>query len=262
MSIQARPVLSGVAILLFGVWLGRVTAPAPPSAPAQSVLEGNGQEKAAPLATPSVASLADREEEPEDTSGSDAWATDPRLGMARRLAEWGGDPSEVLEVVIDSMSDRELRLALTSLTNFSEEQLDGVRDMREFTRRVAEVAVDNIYNSAASVSESAVEVQFSREVDERNAPVAPQERFSVDGRIYATFPMDEYGEDEVFVKWYRADDPEILLFDQYKIQSDADYSFVWLEQEGGWAEGEYVTEFYSTRDEQMKQIARGAFQIK
>ena len=149
-------------------------------------------------------SRAARGEEPEAASGLDALASDPRLEMARRLAEWGGDPSQALEVVIDSMSDREMRLALTSLTNFTEEQLDGVRDMRKFTQRVAEVAVDSIYNRAAVAPESALEVQFSREVDDRNAPEPPQERFSVDGRIYAVFPSDEYGEDEVFVKWYRA----------------------------------------------------------
>ena len=62
----------------------------------------------------------------------------------------------------------------------------------------------------------------------------------------------------MFVKWYKADDPKILLFDQYKIQRGADYSFVWLEQESGWTEGEYVVEFYSA-DEQLKQVASGSY---
>jgi hypothetical protein len=72
--------------------------------------------------------------------------------------------------------------------------------------------------------------------------------------------MDAYRENEVFVKWYRIDEPEILLFDQYAIRRDAEFSYVWLEQENGWAEGEYAVEFYSA-DEALKKIASGRYSV-
>ena len=100
------------------------------------------------------------------------------------------------------------------------------------------------------------EVEFSRTL----GPYDAAGSFSGDGRIYATFPMEGYRGDEVFVKWYRSDDPEILLFDRYLIQREADYNYVWLDNETGWREGEYRVEFYSA-DEAMEKIAVGRYDI-
>jgi hypothetical protein len=258
---QIKNLLSALGILLFGVWLGRMTAPAPTSLPIVNELKREMPAKQA-RTTQSSLDVAEKDEEGgEETSPLEALISDPRLKMAQTLAEWGGDPTEALGLVIDSMSDRELRLALTSLTNFNDKQLDAVRDMRGFSRRVAEVASDNIYSAGAPPSDSAAEVEFSRGVDDRNAPVSPQDSFGVDGRIYAVFPMDEYGESEVFVKWYRSDNPEILLFDQYQIQRDAEFSYVWLDQEKGWNEGDYVVEFYSA-DSEMRQLGFGGYRVQ
>ena len=123
-------ITSALVILVFGFWLGRVTAVAPPVSLPSSVLENEKPEPGAVPAEPSISdSPADQNAERAVAQLPDAWESDPRLDLARKLAEWGGDPGETLEVIIDSMSDRELRVALTSLTNFNEEHLDGVRDI-------------------------------------------------------------------------------------------------------------------------------------
>jgi len=259
MSVRARSVASALFILLVGFWLGRLSAPAA-SPPEGAQVGGPGRDglPAPPNVSPPT---APENETVEIAHSPDAWASDPRAALARRMLEWGGDPAQTLEVVIDSMSDRELRIALASLTNFSEEQLDRVRDLRSFARRVAEVAVDSLYDPGAPLGGAPLaEVQFSRAIGAANAPELPQDRFSNEGRIYAVFPMDAYREEEVFVKWFRTDDPEILLFDQYPIQRDADFSYVWLDRENGWAEGEYAVEFYSA-DETLRQIAEGRYVV-
>ena len=265
MSIRVRSNVGSIAssfiILLIGVWMGRLTAPIPPSSSLLSVAENAGPGKNALLADTDIPDPRfDQGAQHAAAHGLEALESDPRAELAQKLVMWRGDPAKVLKVVVDSMSDREQRIALTSLTNFSEEQLDGVRDMGRFTRRVAEVAVDSLYDRAAFDLEPVGDVQFSRAVDADSAPERAQERFSSDGRIYAVFPMDAYRENEVFVKWYRIDEPEILLFDQYAIRRDAEFSYVWLEQENGWAEGEYAVEFYSA-DEALKKIASGRYSV-
>ncbi|NQZ99508.1 MAG: hypothetical protein HRU01_23620 [Myxococcales bacterium] len=182
----------------------------------------------------------------------------PRAELVRALAEWGGDPAEILGVVIDAMSDRELRSSLTSLTSLTEGDLDEIRDLRAFTRRVTEVALDSVIGFGAPETASLAHVQFSQSVNPQNIAELAQERFASDGKIYAVFPMEEYRDDDVFVKWYRTDDPEILLFDRYPIQREADYNYVWLDKESGWPEGEYSVDFYSG-DDAMKKIAAGRY---
>jgi hypothetical protein len=164
----------------------------------------------------------------------------------------------VVGVVIDSMSTRELRSALTSLTKLTEEDLDEIRDLPAFARRVSEIAMDGVVRYGAPEGAGLADVQFS--VDPHNVAELAQDRFSGEERIYAVFPMEEYRGDDVFVKWYRSDDPEILLFDRYPILREADSNYVWLDKQHGWPEGEYRVELYSA-DEAMKKVATGRYVV-
>ena len=255
-------------VLLFGVWVGRATVPSSP--PFFDVASGPNPPRIASRTStrdattppkPVVAENgAERGEwiEEEEEQAVDWWSA--RAELVRTLAEWGGDPAGIMEVVIDAMSDGELRSSLTSLTSLTEEDLDEIRDLRAFTRRVTEVAMDGVVSVGAPEKTRLADVQFSQSVDTENIAELAQTRFAGDEKIYAIFPMEEYREDDVFVKWYRSDDPEILLFDRYPIQREADYNYVWLEKENGWSEGEYKVEFYSGDDE-MKKIAVGRYVV-
>ena len=250
---------------MIGIWVGRVTAPSSsrlldvesPGLPTTASLSSTQEA----LSTPSVATnkraAGEGWVEPVQEEYQ-AW-DDIRKQLVRKLSEWRGDPTEVVGVAIDAMSDRELRSALTSLTNLTEDNLDEVRDLRGFAQRLAAVAMNGVVSRETPEAPNRLaDVQFSRSVDVDNAAELPQEYFAGDERIYAVFPMEEYREDEVFVKWYRSDDPEILLFDRYQIQQESGKNYVWLENENGWPEGEYTVEFYSS-DETMEKVAAGRY---
>jgi hypothetical protein len=219
------------------------------SIPSESLVTGDAAGDAASSAVEEL--LADE---------SNAWEDDGQLDLIRRLAQWGGDPTEVVEVVIQAMSHRELRSALTSLTDLTDEDLDEIRDLHTFARRISEVAMDGIMSSGGPEDITMAGVEFSRSVDELNTSGQREDRFATDERIYAVFPSEEYRGGEIFVKWYRADDPKILLFERMPIQEGSESNYVWLEPDGEWPEGEYKVEFYSA-DEEMAKVAVGRYQI-
>jgi hypothetical protein len=80
-------------------------------------------------------------------------------------------------------------------------------------------------------------------------------------RVYAVFPSEGYPLDEVVVKWYRTDNPEILLLGRYPIVRGDAQSFVWLERRHGWPAGAYGVEFY-TSDDRLEKFASGQYVVQ
>lgn len=189
---------------------------------------------------------------------AERWAGYDSDDIVDRLAAWSGDPSEVVDVIIESMSERELRSAITSLTGLTEDDLVEMRDLRAFTRRAAEVAMDNVIRFDDAPQEPLPAVEFSHNPNDMERFTT--NRFVGDERIFAVFPSTPSTQDEVFVKWYRSDKAEILLFDRYPIQRESDRNFVWIENNEGWPAGEYAVEIYSA-DEAMSPLASGRYVV-
>ena len=193
----------------------------------------------------------------EDSKGR--WTTESRKDLVDELAKWSGDPAEIVDVVIDAMSDRELRSVITSLTGLTESDVEDVHDLRAFARRASSVAMDNIVRfDEDAATESLPPIDFSH--DPSNMIEFTTDRFVGDERIFAVFQSDSYSQDEVFVKWYRSDKPQILLYDRYPIQRETDQNYVWLENKEGWPKGEYTVEFY-TADGAMARVAEGQYTV-
>ena len=265
----------GASLLLAlaaGVGVGRGTAPASsptidssPVPASQASVPVDGAALARDTGRGDVLSTADEAARAAEAVRDRAdvlrdWESDPRADVVRALAEWGGDPSEVVGVMIDAMSDDELRSTLMSLTRLSESDLDEVRDLRAFSRRVSEIAIDGVLSESPPEDAGVTDVRFAQDFDPQSQEDMARDRFAVDGRMYAIFPTDQYPQDEVFVKWYRADDPEIMLFDQYPVEREAEESFVWMDRPEGWPEGEYRVEVYSG-DEDLRKLSTGRYYI-
>jgi hypothetical protein len=189
---------------------------------------------------------------------AERWAGYDRDNIVDSLTAWSGAPSEVVDVIIESMSERELRSAITSLTGLTDDDLAEVGDLRAFTRRAAEVAMDNVVSFKDSLPEALPPVEFSHNPNDMEEFTT--DRFVGDERIFAVFPSTPSAHDEVFVKWYRSGEPEILMFDRYPIQQETDRNFVWIDNSEGWPAGEYAVEIYSA-DEAMSPLASGRYVV-
>ena len=188
----------------------------------------------------------------------DRWSVYGRDEIVEQLAAWDGDPVEVIDVVIESMTDHELRSVITSLTGLTDKDLHEVHGLRAFARRASAVAMENIVSVDDSPPQILLPVEFSH--DPNKVESFKTDQFVGDERIFAVFPTGPSTQDEVFVKWYRSDDPEILLFDRYPIQRETDQDFVWLENKEGWPQGEYAVEIYSA-DKAMSHLASGRYVV-
>ena len=185
---------------------------------------------------------------------------DPRADLIRTLARFSSDPARVLGVIIDTMSDRELTASISSLTDIAPEKVKESGDSKAYARRLAELAMEGLLQVQGTEGPILKNVTFSEEGAGAAEEPTRLTNFSGDGRILATFPMGDYGRDEVFVKWTRVDDPKIMLFNHYPIKSDAETNYVWMRPKEGWDPGEYRVDFY-TADDSLTPIAGGWYVI-
>lgn len=244
----------GLLASAVGFALGRATAPAPPTTPAPTQR------------------VADTESGPHAEAGqaSDAGAPIPIdreslegfLGMGKRAISFGADPNALVRVAVDEMSDDQLISLITSLTDYERDELEDVQDMRAFVNRLADIALDGTLVPAENLPPDLAHIEFALEVQADNSAVDPTARFrSDDSRIYAVFETDELGGEEVFAKWVRAEDGEVLLFGRYRIEPGDDFSYVWLDRPGStWEPGSYRVDFY-TSDENLDLLASGSHVI-
>jgi hypothetical protein len=184
----------------------------------------------------------------------------PQASLLRLMARFSPNPEAMVTMIIDSMSEKELALSLASFSQISPEKLQEISDPKAFTRRLAELAMQDLFNVGGDAQPAPQNVLFSEtgsdaDLGSQVFPTLPGE-----GRIRATFPMEGYRGDEVFVKWVRLDDPKIILFNHYPIRSEAEFNYVWLEPSEGWEKGEYQVNFY-TADESLSPLSGGRYLI-
>lgn len=212
--------------------------------------------EATPIVAESVTAPGDR------NTWLDALSDDPRAALAKLVFDQGGDPQQAVDFVIDRMSDGELISVMAGVTNFTQEDLSTLRDPREFARRLSSIAMDGLFREQPFVEAAQELVSFSTAVTSENAAVG--ESLDIEAgarRVYAVFPSEGYPLDEVVVKWYRTDNPEILLLGRYPIVRGDAQSFVWLERRHGWPAGAYGVEFY-TSDDRLEKFASGQYVVQ
>ncbi|MCH2184913.1 hypothetical protein MK280_03480 [Myxococcota bacterium] len=186
---------------------------------------------------------------------------DPAQELVRTLSDWGGDPQAVVEGVIDSMSDEQISALLTSLTSLDRESLDDVYDVRAYANRMAELTLGDLTGEPSLRDPGHAPVYFSNTPDPQRAVDENLSEFENPDRLHAILPMGGYESDQVFVKWTRVNDQEVMLFDRYPIQANSEYNWVYLEPREGWPAGEYSVDFYSN-DEKMQPLAGSNFSVR
>ena len=258
--------VASLAVFLLGFWLGRVTSwvegSLPPQAAApevgapSSVTAFNATEppQAAPASDSKIDLLLKLAEKVQSEEGAGA-------ALVKDLTSWGHDPSSVVAYIINEMSDRELTAVVTSITGFTEEELEQVPDKRAFVKRLTEVAMAGVLTDPPPREMTLEEIAFSSLVNPDNSATLPQETFHSDAeRIYAVFATDEYAQEEVLVKWFKTDQPSVLLFERFPVVSADEYSYVWLESPDGWDAGEYQVSIHAA-DAQLKPLAVGSYAV-
>jgi len=244
--------LASVAGLALGIWLGRVLAP-PPSVSAPPPLV--------------VSERRDGREAKLDSALTQSWRANLELAarikgleaMAGELSE--SDRSQLIERIISTLSDRDLQSILASTIRLSPDEIDDVRDLRGFSERLAKIAMEDTLQPGKNVA-GAEDVVFTSSPQTGDVDSTAREQFGPDEpEIYAGFATEDFEGDTVMVKWYRRDQPEILLFQRYPIVPGEQHGYVWFRPDEDWAQGQYEVDIYSG-DEAMTPLASGNYTVQ
>ena len=150
---------------------------------------------------------------------------------------------------------------VTDIANYTDTQLWSFSDLGAFYDRFLQLST----NSPAiqpDISSSIVgEIVFSesnvwgKDQDQSKTVFAPNTT-----KIFAILPEIEGAREEVLVRWYAANDPELILFQKYTTPSNLGRNHIWLEYPQGWKTGTYKVEIYS-EDEFVDLLAQGLYEV-
>ena len=177
------------------------------------------------------------------------------------IEAWDIDPTWLAERVVGSLDGDDLRAAISMATRLGDEELDEIEDMDAFAMRLTEIAMEGTLVDGAEPLDAG-EVQFGAGSADIEDPSMLTSRFDPDQqRIYAFFMPGDYAGREVMVKWYRTDEPKIMVFKRHSIGQRGEPEYVWLQPRAGWESGDYRVDVY-TGDEAMTQLAMGRYSIE
>jgi hypothetical protein len=177
------------------------------------------------------------------------------------LGEPADDLDDLTQRTIAQMDDRELRTAITTTTDLEPEDLEDVDDVQAYAARLAAIAMDGIL-SEANPPANADRVQFATAPPQGDPSAIARDRFERSERlIYAIFPTADYEHDYVTLKWYRTDEPQMLMLDRLRVVPEDPHGWVWIRRSEDWDAGQYQVDVYSG-DEAMDRIAVGRYRVK
>ncbi len=262
--------LAGVVGLGTGWLLGQASA-LQGLAPILALVQGSDTQAPNAGPGPPIADAENTGEQVEEVALS--WQSAMELAARVRslealladLDDKGIEPRKMLSRVIDNASDDQLEAVIMAATRLRDDDLDAVHDLPAFANRLAEIALRDIVDGAADADEDgqgagqAGDVIFSTSNIEGEGSATV---FSSDlGRLYAVFSTESRHGRQVMVKWFRADQPKILLFRRYDVNPGVGRNWVWLDREGGWRPGVYQVDVFSG-DEAMQAVASGRYTVE
>lgn len=252
MRVWPVALLGTVAGLALGAWLGHALAP--PlivSAPRPPVVSEGGGERDANL----------------DSALTQSWLANLQLAARIRSLESmlgevsKGDRSQVVGRILSTLSDQDLQAILASAVHLSPDEIDDVRDLRGFSERLAEIAMEDTLQPGNDIG-GAEHVVFTNSPETGNLDSVARDQFDpAEPRIYAVFATEDFEGDTVMIKWYRRDQPKILLFQRYMIAPRQRHGYVWFRPDGDWERGQYEVAVYSG-DEAMTPLASGHYTVQ
>lgn len=154
-----------------------------------------------------------------------------------------GESYSALMERIDGLPTPVLRQQLVRV--FDEESIEGIRDVRAFSKRLMDVVLDA--NPAEDEAPVTATVQFSLSAIFGNRPLPPGASIGRYDTVFAhvTAPA---ALGPVVVKWQHADSGELLELNDYVLSGVAGSSFVAHRPSGGWRPGRYRVEVHALND--------------
>jgi hypothetical protein len=234
---------------------------APPAAPTSSLdavastPTAHGEESLRAMSTPaSTAALPEGIRELVGLGeGSEA--------AVRAALRFSDDPDALVASVVDGMTRGELELALVTLTGCTRGELEAVRDLHRYAKSYASIAMSGILTDAP-VDAGPNEIEFAARFADTFESGPPRTVFdSSNSRLFGVFELDSGLEGDLVAKWYRVDEPELLMFEQVPVLSRDGEAFVRFDRPEGWPEGDYRLEVYAPGEE-FELIAAGDYETR
>ncbi len=183
-------------------------------------------------------------------------------GVIEELKSQQIAPRDFVHGAIEQVGEDEIRRVLSMMTQFSQDDLDDVRNIRAFASRLSDIALEGTLEPQNERGPHETDVFFSDASPRQDPDPVPIERFpSTQGRIYAIFETSEYPQSKVLLKWFRTDEANILLLRRYNVIPGDEYGWVWLDRAGRWRRGTYRVDVY-TGDEAMTRLGSGTYVIE
>jgi hypothetical protein len=170
---------------------------------------------------------------------------------------WRRDPLQIVDAVTDTMSDRELESALTTLTDLKSEDLDDVGDLRAFSRRLSRIAAEGLLTDLEDTSLEGIDELELFEPDAESPGVVFG---SSQYKIVGEYRVREDGPRRVLIKWIREEPYELLQLRRRSIDPASDLLVVNGIQPGGWSTGRYRVQIFALNDA-VDLLAEGRFRI-
>lgn len=187
------------------------------------------------------------------------------------LSQLGGEFDQVNSSNVVTLSQQNHNKILEILNNlpqskidtyleqaFPEQNLDGIRDKKQFAERLIEEM--NQDKDESKTLSGKVFISSNQSISGASAPLneVHEQQF-----IYAHF--DTYGKvppnTQVFVKWINQDTQEIVLFSPKYIVENSQQNWVSAVPAKGWKPGKYDVKFYQMTDS-LTPIAQSSYTIQ
>lgn len=154
---------------------------------------------------------------------------------------------------------------LYEFTRITPEDIPPTLSIQEFAAHVAAIATKDISTAGGQVSwpedPTVTDIRFGTSPRQSEPTESPKTRFSsYDTRIYAVFDTSPFEHSGVLLKWYRIDQPELLILQKYEIDPHAAYNYVWCKRQEGWPTGQYRVEVYSL-GQSFRMISSGEYEV-
>jgi hypothetical protein len=218
----------------------------------QSLTGGlHGPEHADGEAIPESADISPRMSSPEQEKADEVEASSTDA-VYRRMEPrgLGGDPLVSL---------------LYDFTRITPADIPRTLSIQEFAAHVAGIATEEIWTVTERISSpedpTVTDIRFGTSPSPSESTESPRTRFSTyDTRIFAVFDTSTYAYPSVLLKWYRIDQPELLIFQKYEIDPHAASNYVWYKKQEGWPNGQYRVEVYSL-GEDFRMMSSGQYEV-
>jgi hypothetical protein len=180
---------------------------------------------------------------------------------------------EIISQKLEAMNldDQEMIGLIQSFINIDPDDVPPQMPIKDFAVKLVKIAANGVVTPLQSKSNMndplPLPVYFDTSTKPDYSVSDPRETFlTEETKIFASFDSSQLTDDNVLidsvlVKWYRTDQPQILLMKSFPIRPLSNYNHIWLDRPRGWLRGDYQVEIYSFQDV-TKLIATGKYNIE